>query len=76
MGMTRKFMTIWNPCISCNADPIAVPNAAKAMAIKALRGHRGRRGWEMWLDELTEELQQKAISSASRAAGMDTEGRR
>ena len=33
-------------------------------------------GLETWLDELTEELRPEDVSSASRAAGMDTEGRR
>jgi len=36
MGITRKFMIIWNPCISSRIDAIAVPIAVKSKAVSAI----------------------------------------
>ena len=36
IGMTRKFMTSWNPCMSFSIEPMIVPSAAKTMAIRAM----------------------------------------
>ena len=45
IGITRKFMTSWNPCMSSRSEPIAVPSAQNTTAISSMkRNASGTRG--------------------------------
>ena len=42
IGITRKFMISWKPCMFCSVEPIAVPSAANTTAISAMNSERER----------------------------------